>query len=120
MTALSPVEVIAVLAIAGGFMLLLAGMAWIADRKKDAPVAQPLRLDRHVPARERALLGDDWRDPIRPYFRQRWEGHLRKRLAIAATCGADPDLPSENNEDRAATTAGPQDKGATSNASTED
>jgi hypothetical protein len=116
----NPAQLIEILIFSGRLLAVLAGAAWAGDRWKDARVKQPVRADQHVPATERQLLGDHWFDPVRPYFRRRWEGHLRKRLAIAATCGADPDLPAENNEDRAATTAGPPDKGATSNASTED
>ena len=115
----SPAEIfdaLFVILVPGAFLIAIT---WFVERKMDAPVDHRPRTGRRVPAAERRLWGDDWRDPVRSYFRQRFEDHLRVRLAIAATCGADPDLPAENNEDRAATTAGPQDKGDTSNASTE-
>jgi hypothetical protein len=101
-------ELIQVLAMAGGFLLLLSVVGWVAERWMDAPVAIQARQDQRLPAVERQLLGDDWRDPIRPYFRRRFEDRTRVRLAIAATCGADP-YPPNKGEGRAATTADPQD-----------
>lgn len=109
MTEAELMELTKLLVIAAGLLAVLAGAAWLADRKKDAPVDHSPRSGQRVPTAERQLLGDDWREPIRPYFRRRWECHLRTRLAIAATCGADPDLPENENGDRAATTAGLQD-----------
>lgn len=98
-----------IFAIAAGFLLLLTVVGWIAERRMDAPVKSSPRTGARLSATERQLLGDHWFDPVRPYFRRRWESHLRKRLAIAATCGADPDLPVSDNEDRAVVAAGPQD-----------
>lgn len=50
------------LAIAGIFGAMYAAKFW-REWIKPAPVA--LRRDGRIPARERELLGDDWRDCLR-------------------------------------------------------
>lgn len=102
-------DALVVILIPGFFLIVIT---WLVERKMDAPVDKTSRFGQQLPAIERELLGDDWRDPVQSYFRHRWESHLRTRLAIAVTCGADPDLPSSENEERASATADPQDKGA--------
>lgn len=65
---------------------------WITRQIRTYNVStSPPRPDRRIPADELALTGPDWRDPVAPYFRSRFESHTRTRLAIAATCGADPE-----------------------------
>lgn len=71
--------------------LFFAALAWLADRRLDAPVDQPPRPDRHLSADEYRLLGDDWRDCAAPYFAESFIRSTRTRFAIAATCGADPE-----------------------------
>lgn len=76
-----------VLAVGGVF----AGLAWLADRRLDAPVAQVPRPDRHLPAEEYALLGDDYRDCVADYFRESRIRHTRNRFAVFSVTGADPE-----------------------------
>ena len=78
---------------------VFAALAWLADRKLDAPVDQPTRPDRHLPADEYRLLGEDWRDQVTDYMGESFIRHTRTRFAIAATCGADPDKDESRDVD---------------------
>lgn len=53
-------------------------------------VDEPARPDRHIPARERALLGDDWREPAADFFAESFIRDTRRRFAVMTVCGADP------------------------------
>jgi hypothetical protein len=66
-------------------------LAWVADRRMDAPVNQTPRPDRHLPADEYRLLGDDWRDNVRPFFTESFIRNTRRRLAVFSVTGADPE-----------------------------
>lgn len=71
--------------------LVFMALAWIADRRLDAPINQTPRPDRHLPPEEYRLLGDDWRDNVRPFFTERFIRHTRRRLAVFSVTGADPE-----------------------------
>ena len=64
----SPAEIfdaLFVLLIPGAF---LVAITWFVERKMDAPVDRVPRTGHRVPAAERRLWGDDWRDPVRPFI----------------------------------------------------
>jgi hypothetical protein len=90
MTPPNPAEIFDVLIVILIPGIVLITVTWLVERRMDAPVDKVQRFGQRIPTTERQLLGDDWFEPVRPYFRRRWEAHLRTRLAIAATCGADP------------------------------
>jgi hypothetical protein len=95
-----------VIAFAAAGCLLLAALAWLADRGMDRSVETRPRADQRIPADELALTTLDWRDPIRPYFQRRWESAVRTRAAVNHVCGIE--LPSPHtNRGRAANTADP-------------
>lgn len=85
--------------------LVLLAILWAGERWMDRTIEQPIRVDQHIPADEYRLLGDS----IWELVRTRFESHTRTRLAVTATCGADPDLHANENEGRTAVTADPQD-----------
>jgi hypothetical protein len=90
MTAPGPAEVfdaLVVLLIPGFFLI---AVTWFVERRMNAPIDERQRVGRPIPPAERRLLGDNWFEPVRPYFHRRWESRLRTRRAIVATCGADP------------------------------
>lgn len=70
--------------------LFFAALAWLADRKLDAPVDQPPRPDRHIPADEYRLLGDDWTERITEFRSEQFIRATRRRFAVMAVTGADP------------------------------
>lgn len=78
-------------------LLALTALAFIADRI----------ADRHYHRNHRPVETlhdfDDWREPAADFFHARFASHTRTRLAIAATCGADPD----KNEGRDVVPSGP-------------
>jgi hypothetical protein len=53
------------------------------------------RTDQRIPADELRRLGDDWRDPVRPYFQRRWESAVRTRAAVNHVCGISDEGPNE-------------------------
>lgn len=104
----SPAEIFDALAVVTVFVLLLAGMAWLADRKKDAPVKQPPRAYR--PDGNYRQPTDDWRDPVRPFF----EAHVGPATRANAEAIRDGFLDRNrliktNSGNRAAVTAGSPD-----------
>lgn len=70
---------------------VFAALAWLADRKLDAPVDQPARPDRHLPADEYRLLGDDWTERITEFRSEQFIRATRRRFAVMAVTGADPE-----------------------------
>lgn len=56
--------------IAACVAVFMAG-AWLMDRLEDRSLKRKVapRLDYRIPANERELLGDDWRDKTRPEYR---------------------------------------------------
>lgn len=86
--------------LAGLFMLIpivMAVLAAVGDRLGER------RFRRNLVPVETHHDFDDWFEPVEPFYRSKFESHTRSRLAVAVTCGADP----ENNEGQAAATAGP-------------
>jgi len=79
------VESVIVAAFIAGPLAVLAVLAAIGDRMADRHYHRT-----HEPV-ETPHDFDDWRDPVIPFFRSRFESHTRSRLAVAATCGADPE-----------------------------
>ena len=63
----------------------LAVLAAVGDRLADR------RYHRNLIPVETHHDFDDWREPVAPFFRSRFESRVRSRLAVAATCGADPE-----------------------------
>jgi hypothetical protein len=56
---------------------LLLAVEWIVDRWMDRPVKHTVsRFDGRIDPHERALLGDDWRDCVGPYFTYRGDDHV--------------------------------------------
>lgn len=90
-------------AIAALGLSILAIAAWFADRKLDAPVDQPTRPDRHLPADEYRLLGDDYRECVADFMGESFIRHTRNRFAIYSVTGADP----EKSESRDVSASGP-------------
>ena len=82
---------------------VFAALAWLADRKLDAPVDQPTRPDRHLPADEYRLLGDDYRECVADFMGESFIRHTRNRFAIYSVTGADP----EKSESRDVSASGP-------------
>ena len=82
--------------------LFFAALAWLADRKLDAPVDQPTRPDRHLPADEYRLLGDDWTERITEFRSEQFIRATRRRFAVMAVTGADP-----KSESRDVSASGP-------------
>lgn len=85
------IPLVVVLAIAGAFTL-----RW-QIRTYHRPQVMP-RPDRHLPADEYRLLGDDYLKCVQPFFRGRKEHDARSAYAIHHVC-----FP-ENNEPRTAGT----------------
>ena len=69
----------------------------------DAPVDQPTRPDRHLPADEYRLLGDDYRECVADFMGESFIRHTRNRFAIYSVTGADP----EKSESRDVSASGP-------------
>lgn len=84
-----------------------AALAWLADRKLDAPVHQPARPDRRVHADEHRLLGDDWTERVTEFRSEQFIRATRRRFAVMAVTGADP----EKSEGHGVASPGPLDKG---------
>lgn len=86
----------------------VALVAWIARQVRQFHhVPSPARPDRHLPAEEYALLGDDYRDKVASYFAESFIRHTRNRFAVYAVTGADP----EKSESRDVDASGSLDKG---------
>lgn len=83
------------------FVLPLTLFALVA---KVADVAAGRRFRRNLVPHVTEHDFDDWRVPVAPYFSESFIRSTRRRFAIAATCGADP----ENSEGRTAATADPR------------
>ena len=81
-----------------GPIIALAIVAAIGDRYLDRRYRQNL-----TPV-ETPHDFDDWRDPIREFRVEQYIRAIRRRFAVAAVCGADP----ENSEDRSVAPAGPR------------
>lgn len=73
---------------------VFAVLAWLADRGMDRPVDLPPRPDRHLPADEYALLGDDYRDRVAPFFNRRFESDERVAHAIHHACFTKKEAPA--------------------------
>lgn len=73
-----------------GTLLALALVAYLGDRYAD------FRFHRDLDPVETHHDFDDWRDPIRDFRAEQYIRSIRRRFAVAAVCGADP----ENGEGR--------------------
>lgn len=81
--------------LSGLFLLALAAVAWAGGRLLDWRVPTPPRPDRHIPPRERELLGDCWPEVAADYFadwgRRRQELHITRNKKEGRTVlAADP------------------------------
>jgi hypothetical protein len=85
--------------------IVLITVTWLVERRMDAPVDKVQRFGQHIPTTERQLLGDDWFEPVRPYFRRRWEAQVRTRAAVHHVCDIEF---SPNKEGAAVDPADPQ------------
>lgn len=74
-----------------GLVGLFRLSVWLVGRLLDRSVPAPVRPDRRVPARERWLLGDDWRDRVAPYLSESFVRGTRTRFAVFSVTGADPE-----------------------------
>lgn len=70
---------------------VLAGLAWLADRRLDAPVEEQPRPDRRIPKDELALTGEDYREPVADFLAESFIRRTRNRFAIYLATGADPE-----------------------------
>ena len=70
----------------------IALVVWIGRQVRQFNrVPSPARPDRHLPAEEYRLLGDDYRDCVADYFRESRIRHTRNRFAVFSVTGADPE-----------------------------
>lgn len=69
-TAASQTDPASVLLWFGIVCLVILAFATLVNRLLDRSLPSPPRADLRVPARERELLGDDWRDHVAAYFRR--------------------------------------------------
>lgn len=71
---------------------LVALVWWITRQIRTYNVsASPARPDRHLPADEYRLLGDDWTERVTEFRSEQFIRATRRRFAVLAVTGADPD-----------------------------
>ncbi len=77
---------------------------WITRQVRQFHTApSPARPDRHLPADEYRLLGDDYRECVADFMGESFIRHTRNRFAIYSVTGADP----EKSESRDVSASGP-------------
>ena len=83
---------------------LVALVWWITRQIRTYNVSTaPTRPDRHLPADEYRLLGDDYRECVADFMGESFIRHTRNRFAIYSVTGADP----EKSESRDVSASGP-------------
>lgn len=70
----------------------IALVVWITRQiRQFHRVPSPARPDRHLPADEYRLLGDDWTERVTEFRSEQFIRATRRRFAVLAVTGADPD-----------------------------